>query len=97
MNFNYKLKQNTKDLLSFIPDESIVLTSDPNCAAFSKYKNVLRLYYAKTNILKFDYIVLNKLEKQSLPLYMRSSSNLCFENSYWKVRCKIKSQKQLQK
>ena len=76
-----------------IPKDSVVVVADYEAAMFFNYAQITRLFHANRSTPRFDYIVLNKSHKSWLSLYLRSWSEVIFEDSNWIVRRALPSVK----
>lgn len=79
-------------LRKIIPETAVVLTGDFDATFFIRQNRTMRLFHANKNIVKFDYIVQRKTEPSysiaaPLSLYLRSWSEVCYEDKTWLVRC----------
>ena len=85
-------------LRQIIPPTAVVLTGDWDAALFIRQRQVMRLYHANKNIMKFDFIVLRKTSPSNssvirLSKYLLAWSEPCYEDEVWLVRCAFNSAK----
>ncbi len=78
--------QALRTVRSVVPKDSVVIVADYEAIVFVDYKQIMRLFHANKETPRFDYIVQNKLHQERLSLYLRSWSEIVFEDSNWLVR-----------
>jgi hypothetical protein len=70
-------------LLSHIPRDAVVVTSDLDAAAFIRHRQVTRFVHARANLVKFDYLLYRKNNFEYPALYLRSWSTKIYEDDTW--------------
>jgi uncharacterized membrane protein len=79
----------TKELREHIPDNAIVVAEDRELSPFWYNQQSIRFIHARKNRANFTHVVIAKGRELFFPRYLMFNSKVCFENSYWIVRCKI--------
>ena len=79
----------TQRLSTLVTKDAVVVVDDYEAALFYKQKQIIRLFHANKNVVKFDFVIQRKAKKRPLSRYLRSWSTPCFQDDIWEVRCAL--------
>lgn len=82
------------DVGKLIPQGAVVITDDYAANTFYAHNQIIRLYHANKNVVRFDFIALRKHgdTPPRLSRFLRSWSAPVMENQHWIVRRALMSQ-----
>lgn len=85
------IRHYAEELQRFVQRNQVVVANDYDLALLWDARHLTRLYHARRQRVVFDYVVSRVGQEMDIPAYIESSSEECFRNAIWFVRCSTTS------